>query len=60
MAIGARDQVLGLPVMNRLRETINRCPEPMVLEEVGHFVQECGEPIARAALRHFGMRAEIH
>jgi haloalkane dehalogenase len=54
MAIGARDKVFGLPVMNRLREIISRCPEPMVLEEVGHFVQECGEPIARAALRHFG------
>ncbi len=54
MAIGAKDPVLGMPVMNQLRETIRSCPEPMVLEEAGHFVQEWGDPIARAALKHFG------
>lgn len=54
MAIGARDPVLGGPVMSKLRETIQGCPEPMVLKEAGHFVQEWGEPVARAALRHFG------
>jgi haloalkane dehalogenase len=54
MAIGAKDPVLGAPVMNQLREIIRNCPEPMVLEEAGHFVQEWGDPIARAALKHFG------
>ena len=54
MAIGAKDPVLGGPAMSILRETIKDCPEPMVLKEAGHFVQEWGEPIARASLRHFG------
>tara|TARA_R110002074_G_scaffold402069_1_gene603080 strand:- start:911 stop:1810 length:900 start_codon:yes stop_codon:yes gene_type:complete len=54
MAIGAKDPVLGVPVMSKLREAIRVCPEPMILEEAGHFVQEWGEPIARAALKHFG------
>jgi len=40
--------------MNQLRKTIRRCPEPMVLEEAGHFVQEWGEPVAHAALKQFG------
>lgn len=54
MAVGAKDPVLGLPVMNTLRDTIKGCPEPMVLEEAGHFVQEWGDLVAWAALRHFG------
>ena len=54
MAIGTKDPVLGLSVMNQLRKSIRRCPEPMVLEEAGHFVQEWGEPIAHAALKLFG------
>lgn len=54
MAIGARDPVLGVPVMTALRATIAGCPEPLILPEAGHFVQEWGEPVARAALRHFG------
>ncbi len=49
MAIGAQDPVLGLPVMQALRANIRGCPEPMVLEDAGHFVQERGEQIARAA-----------
>jgi len=55
MAIGMRDGVLGEPVMNALRETIAGCPEPMHVPEAGHFVQEYGEPIARAALSHFAL-----
>ncbi|WP_137700897.1 haloalkane dehalogenase [Marimonas lutisalis] len=54
MAIGAQDPVLGVPVMSKLREVIRGCPEPMVLEEAGHFVQEWGDQVARAALKHFG------
>ncbi len=54
MAIGAKDPVLGLPVMSELHACINGCPEPMVLEEAGHFVQEWGDEVAQAALRHFG------
>lgn len=54
MAIGAADPVLGLPVMTALRARIQGCPEPLVLPDAGHFVQEWGEPVARAALASFG------
>lgn len=53
MAIGQQDPVLGEPVMRALREDIRGCPEPLLLPQAGHFVQEHGEPIARAALTHF-------
>ena len=54
MAIGEADPVLGPAVMEALRRTIRGCPEPMRLPDAGHFVQEHGEPIARAALAAFG------
>jgi pimeloyl-ACP methyl ester carboxylesterase len=50
MAIGMQDPVLGPAVMKRVHASIRGCPEPMEVEEGGHFVQEWGEPIARAAL----------
>jgi tRNA(adenine34) deaminase len=53
MAIGAQDPVLGVPVMQALRAQIRGCPEPMVLPQAGHFVQEHGEPIAREAVGYF-------
>jgi tRNA(adenine34) deaminase len=53
MAIGKQDPVLGLPVMQALRAGIRGCPEPMVLDDAGHFVQEHGEPIARRAVGYF-------
>jgi tRNA(adenine34) deaminase len=53
MAIGAQDPVLGLPAMQALRQSIRGCPDPMVLEQAGHFVQEHGEAIARAAVGYF-------
>lgn len=53
MAIGRQDPVLGLPVMQALRTDIRGCPEPMILDEAGHFVQEHGEPIARRAVGYF-------
>ena len=55
MAIGMRDGVLGPDVMNELRSMIRGCPEAMEVPEAGHFVQEYGDPIARAALAHFGI-----
>ena len=54
MAVGAADPVLGLKQMQALRKTINGCPEPMIIEDGGHFVQEWGGPIATAALKAFG------
>lgn len=57
MAIGMQDPVLGEPVMRALQRRIRNCPEPMLVPEAGHFVQEWGEPIARAALAQFGLNA---
>lgn len=53
MAIGMQDPVLGPAAMRVLRSTIRNCPEPMELEEAGHFVQEWGAPVAAAALERF-------
>ncbi|WP_395057214.1 tRNA adenosine(34) deaminase TadA [Polaromonas sp.] len=54
MAVGAQDPVLGLPVMRELQALIRGCPEPLIVESAGHFVQEHGEPIARQAVGFFG------
>lgn len=54
MAVGMSDPVLGGPVMEALRAVIKGCPAPMEIAEAGHFVQEWGEPVARAALKAFG------
>lgn len=53
MAIGQQDPVLGEPVMRQLQSQIRGCPEPMLLPQTGHFVQEQGRAIAQAAVRHF-------
>ena len=54
MAVGMQDPVLGPAAMSILQKTINNCPDPMPIEDGGHFVQEWGEPIARAALKAWG------
>lgn len=53
MAVGAQDPVLGTGVMEALRAQIRGCPEPIVLPQAGHFVQEHGEAIARRAVGYF-------
>ncbi len=53
MAIGAQDPVLGPPAMRGLQKLICNCPEPLVIEQGGHFVQEHGEVIARVAVLQF-------
>jgi len=55
MAIGMQDPVLGPRAMHAMRKVIRNCPEPMEIADGGHFVQEWGEPIARAALKRFGL-----
>ena len=57
MAIGVKDPVLGEPAMRALHRHVRNCPEPMLLPDAGHFLQEWGEPVARAALAHFGLEA---
>ena len=54
MAVGAQDPVLTPKSMELLRSQIRGCPEPMIIPDGGHFVQEWGEPIAQAAVKHFG------
>ena len=53
MAIGMRDRVLGEHPMEHLRTIIRNCPEPMKIADAGHFVQEYGAEIAKAALQRF-------
>ena len=53
MAIGQQDPVLGEPVMRQLQSQIKGCPEPMLMPDAGHFLQEQGRAIAEAAVRHF-------
>lgn len=57
MAVGMRDPVLGPPAMQYLRSVIRNCPAPMEIAEAGHFVQESGDQIARAALAAFAAKA---
>ncbi len=46
--------VLGPPVTELVRRAVRDCPEPLLLEDAGHFVQERGDVVARAALEAFG------
>ena len=55
MAIGMKDPVLGPPVMQAIRQMIRGCPPPLEVAEGGHFLQEWGEGIARAALSAWGL-----
>jgi pimeloyl-ACP methyl ester carboxylesterase len=55
MAIGMQDPVLGAPVMMGLRKYIKGCPEPLKIDDAGHFVQERGAVVAQRALEVFGI-----
>jgi haloalkane dehalogenase len=50
MAVGMKDPVLGPPVMRAMAKIIRNCPPPYEVTEGGHFVQEWGGEVARAAL----------
>jgi tRNA(adenine34) deaminase len=39
--------------MRNLQRNIRNCPEPMLLPQAGHFVQEHGQSIAEAAVQLF-------
>lgn len=54
MAVGMADPVLGPSQMERLRAGIRNCPPTMEIQDAGHFVQEWGGTIAKAALKEFG------
>jgi haloalkane dehalogenase len=54
MAIGMKDPVLGAPAMRVLAKIIRKCPPPLEIEDGGHFLQEWGDQVAKAAIAHFG------
>lgn len=54
MAVGMRDPVITPRAMSYLRAWIRNCPPPLEVADAGHFVQEWGEAVARAALAAFG------
>ena len=51
MVIGQQDPVLGEAVMRELHRHIKGCPEPVLLPQAGHFVQEHGHEVAQRALK---------
>ncbi|MFC7332870.1 haloalkane dehalogenase [Rhodocista pekingensis] len=53
MAVGMQDPVIPPKAMAYLCSQIRGCPEPMQVPDAGHFVQEWGAPVARAALDAF-------
>ncbi len=53
MAIGMKDPMLGPDVMYPMRDLIRGCPDPLEIQDAGHFVQEFGAEVAEAALRAF-------
>ena len=59
MAIGAQDPVLGLGPMRGLQKLIRNCPEPIVIEQGGHFVQERGVLIAQQAVAKFAIKTSF-
>ena len=55
MAISDGDPFTDLvKAMEALHSQIRGCPEPLRVKGAGHYVQEQGEQVARAALKSFG------
>lgn len=53
MAIGGSDPVITPDAMHALRACIRGCPEPLIIPEAGHFVQEWGDQVVAGALASF-------
>lgn len=53
MAIGGSDPVITPDAMHALRGLIRGCPEPLMIPEAGHFVQEWGDQVVAGALASF-------
>jgi haloalkane dehalogenase len=54
MAIGGADPVITPDAMLALHRGIRGCPEPLIIPEAGHFVQEWGDQVVAEALKTFG------
>ena len=50
MAVGMKDILITPQLMERMREILCVSRAPLLLPETGHFVQENGDIVARAAL----------
>lgn len=57
MAIGMQDPVFVPSVMRALQADIRGCEHVLEIGEAGHFVQEWGAVVARAAVRRFALAA---
>lgn len=53
VVVGAQDPVLGVPAARHLAAMIRGAPEPVVLDDAGHFTQEAGGVVVAAALAAF-------
>jgi pimeloyl-ACP methyl ester carboxylesterase len=53
MAVGMQDPILGPKAMSYLHTQIKNCLPPFELPQAGHFVQEWGDLVAKAALEAF-------
>jgi len=53
MVIGVADPVIGKDGMLPLKNFIRNCNEPLMLEDVGHFVQEWADQFMPLALAYF-------
>ncbi len=53
MAVGGSDPVITPDAMHALRRNIRNCPEPLIIPEAGHFVQEWGDQVVPAAMVSF-------
>jgi len=52
MVVGAQDPVLGVAPMQYVKKRIRHCPEPLILEKAGHFVQEFSDDFIDQAITH--------
>ena len=53
MAIGGADPVIGVEAMQALRKNFRHCPDPLIIPEAGHFVQEWADQVVPAELASF-------
>jgi tRNA(adenine34) deaminase len=54
IAAGMSDVMQGMPAMAQLRNMIRVSPEPICIDQVGHFAAQAGAALAQAATRYFG------
>jgi pimeloyl-ACP methyl ester carboxylesterase len=53
VAVGAQDQILADTTKQLAQDVIRGCPDPMVIDDAGHFLFEWGDQILKSALRSF-------